>query len=136
LHNIIRIISLTIERNSKLSCRFVRMTSTNIWESLLNWTRSKPLCFASFTACNNVHVYPFSFDKTNSCHCVSPAVNLPELLQKHTIIVVLLKQTKYATSTLHFNHPVRNFSHRHVLKIGISWSSWFRSLWTTNYSFQ
>jgi hypothetical protein len=97
-HNIIRIISLMIERNSELSCRFVWMTSANTWESLLNWTHSKPLCLASFTACNNTHSSPSSVDKPNYCHCVSPAVNSSELLRKHASIVVLPNLTKNTTS--------------------------------------
>jgi hypothetical protein len=125
-----------MERNSELSCRFVRMALTNTWESLSNWTRLKPLCFASFTACNNAYASPSSVDKANCCHCVSPAVNSPELLWKHAPIVVLPIPTKNVAWTLHFNHPIRGFSHRYALKIWTSWSLGLQSLWTTNHSFQ
>jgi hypothetical protein len=93
-----------------LFCRFVQMVSTNTWESLSNWVHS---CMA----CGNAHVSPSSVDKANCCRCVSPAVNSPEILRKHTLIVVLPKPRKNVASTLHFNHSIRVFFHWSVLKL-------------------
>jgi hypothetical protein len=42
----------------------------------------------------NAHAHPSFVDKANFCHCVSPSINSPELLQKHAHIVVLFKPTK------------------------------------------
>jgi hypothetical protein len=76
-------ISWTIERNSELPLRFMWMTSTNTFESLLNWTQSNPLCLASFIAKSNAHASPSTVEITVCRHYVISGMNWPLLSRKH-----------------------------------------------------